>query len=65
MIAIFGLCSDLLSLPSRDLRLHFTLYSGPSTSVAAQGFGDSSIQMRPTRGRTKITTVLALIIRTF
>ena len=55
MIAIFGLHSDLLSLRSRALRLHFALYSGPSTSVAAQGFGDSSIQTRPTRGRPKIT----------
>ena len=55
MIAIFGLRSDLLSLPSRALRLHFTLYSGPTTSVAAQGFGDLSIQMRPTCGRPKIT----------
>ena len=50
-----GLRSDLLSLSNRALRLHFTLYSGPSTSVASQGFDDSSIQMRPTRGRTKIT----------
>ena len=55
VIAIFGLCPELSSLRSRAQRLHFALYSGPSTSVAAQGFGDSSLQIRSTRGRPKIT----------
>ena len=55
MIVIFGLSPEIVSLRNRALRLQFALLLGPNTSVAAQGFGDSSRQLsRVTRGRPKI-----------
>ena len=50
MIAIFGVCPELLSPRSRVLRLQYALHLTPGASVAAWGFGDSSIQMGLTRG---------------
>lgn len=55
MSSIFGLGPELISIRNRAVRIHFAFHSGPSTSVSALGFGDSSLQMGSSRGRPKIS----------